>query len=347
MNNSDYIFPVGSKKLISRFCKILSIASYIPEQSTSNDDIINDNKLPYKSNAILKSIGVERRHIAAEGCADSDVLFESAIKCLAKLDLSPDRLSRLIVNKYYGDNLLPMTASRLLGKLKCSKGIQSFDIDGGISSFLYSFDVASRFIATGDEYILLSSGGINTRLVSKTDPRVAFLFGDASASILFGQSDRQHILSSYFYSNPQFYELVTAFSPYMWSDALPRTEERFLELYDTYKIGNWKIAEDFIRESTLQIAHNILDESGLEINSIDLALVTENNIKIRELILDTLGIGEDKSISLIRDYGNTMSAMLPLLLDYGFSTGKIQEGMNIMLISLGEGISGGGLIYKV
>lgn len=347
MNNFNYFFPKGSKKTSDRFCKILSTASYIPEKSVSNDDIICASRLPYKSSAILKSIGVEKRHVAQEGYSDSDILCESAKKCLAKLGFSPDRLSRLIVNKYFGDNLIPMTASRLLGKLKCSACVHSFDIDGGMSSFLYSFDVASRFIATGDEYILLSSGGINTRLISKTDPRVAFLFGDASVSMLIGRADRQHILSSYFYSNHQFYELATAFSPYMWSDVEEITQERFLDLYDTYKMGNWKEAEEFIRTSTLEISRNLLKDSGLDLNDIDLVLVTENNRKIRELILETLGVGENKSISLLREYGNTMSAMLPLLIDYGFSTGKIQEGMNLMLISLGEGISGGGIIYNV
>jgi 3-oxoacyl-[acyl-carrier-protein] synthase-3 len=63
--------------------------------------------------------------------------------------------------------------------------------------------------------------------------------------------------------------------------------------------------------------------------------------------LETLGVGTEKSISLIREYGNTMSAMLPLLIDYGLRSGRIEEGMNIMLISHGEGFSGGGLIYRV
>jgi len=80
---------------------------------------------------------------------------------------------------------------------------------------------------------------------------------------------------------------------------------------------------------------------------IDLVLVTENNIKIWELTLETLGVNADKSISLIREYGNTMSAMLPLLIDHGFRTGRIEKGMNIMMISHGEGFSGGGLVYRV
>jgi 3-oxoacyl-[acyl-carrier-protein] synthase-3 len=117
--------------------------------------------------------------------------------------------------------------------------------------------------------------------------------------------------------------------------------------FDTYQIDNWKIAEDFYRKATRKIYQELREESGLSIENIDLVLTTENNAPIRALILETLGVDESKSLSLLRTHGNTMSAMLPLLLDYGFKTGKIQPGMNIILISFGEGISGGGLIYKV
>ncbi|MDD5414903.1 MAG: hypothetical protein PHH96_08790, partial [Smithellaceae bacterium] len=42
--------------------------------------------------------------------------------------------------------------SRLLGKLGSGTAVHAFDIDGGISSFLYSVDTISRFIGTGDDY---------------------------------------------------------------------------------------------------------------------------------------------------------------------------------------------------
>lgn len=344
-----YSFPPKSRKIINRFCKILASASFVPETIVTNEEIISRHDLAFKSPVIVKAIGVETRHVAREHMTDSDLLCESAKKCLQISGLLPDQLSRLIVNKYFGDNLLPMTASRLLGKLGSETAVHSFDIDGGISSFLYSVDTITRFIGTGDDYILLSSGGINTRLVSKTDPRVAFLFGDASASLLFGHSKEPHIIADYYYTNHQFYDLATALSPlrltHMYIESSSNIDLSCL--FDTYRLDNWKNAEEFYRQASLEVSRNILEESGLSMDNIDLVLVTENNRKIWELTLETLGVNETKSISLLKDHGNTMSAMLPLLMDHGFQSGKIQPGMNLMLISHGEGISGGGLIYQV
>jgi len=122
----------------------------------------------------VKTIGVERRHIAEKDEDDSDILAKSARGCLEKYGILPDDLSRIIVNKFVGDNFLPMTASRLQGKIGSKTAVHAFDIDGGISSFLYSMDAASRFINSGDEYILISSGGVISKFVSKADPGLRF-----------------------------------------------------------------------------------------------------------------------------------------------------------------------------
>lgn len=349
MKNSSYIFPKLKRKNINRNCGIKSTAAFIPEKSVSNEEIISKHSLPFKSSIIAKTIGVESRHVSEDNKADSDLLMVAAEKCLMQYELNADNLSRLIVNKYYGDNLLPMTASILQRKLGSHTAVHAFDIDGGISSFLHSVDAASRFINTGDENILIASGGISSKMISKTDPRVAFLFGDAAAAVLVGHSEEQHILASYFYTNYEYYELATAITPLTLIDMRETMslDEQLNSIYDTYRMENWKEAEDFYREAVLAVAENLFLESGLRIDDIDLVLVTENNRKIWELTLETLGIKEEKSLTLLKDHGNTMSAMLPLLLDHGFKTGRIQKGMNIMLISHGEGLSGGGILYKV
>lgn len=341
----QYYFPKNKHKYIKRFSKILSTASYIPETSLSNEEIIERYKLPFKSSAILKTTGVARRHIANNNQDDSDLLCLAAQSCLERYGLKPDNLSRLIVNKYRGDNLLPMTASRLQAKLGSKTANHAFDVDGGISSFLIALDLATRYIDTGDDFILIASGGIHNRLVSKTDPRVAFLFGDASAAILLGPSTEPHVLASYFYTNHNFYELATSRGLLFLENI--SFEEDSSVFYDTYKMGNWKQAADFYQIATREIYRNLQEESGLSIEEMDLVLVTENNAAIRRLTLETLGVGEEKSLTLLAETGNTMSAMLPLLLDHAAKTGRLQEGTRLMLISHGEGISGGGMVYKV
>ena len=104
MRKLKFYFPKNKRKNISRFCKILSAASFLPNNILTNEEIIESNSLPFKSSVIEKTIGVKTRHIADDCYDDSEMLFESAKKCLDNYGLMPDDLSRIIVNKYYGDN---------------------------------------------------------------------------------------------------------------------------------------------------------------------------------------------------------------------------------------------------
>lgn len=346
MRQNNFIFPDYKKKYFRKFSKIVSTAAYLPEKTITNDDIINKNKLAMKDSVIRKSIGVHQRRVAEDNLVDSDILAFAGKKCMDKSKVHVDKLSRIISTKFFGDNLLPMTASMVQRKLGCTYATQAFDIDGGINSFLQALDLGTRYINSNDEYILITSGGVCNRLISKTDPRVAFLFGDGAASVLLSCSEEPHFLASYFYTNHNYYEFATTQKLKPEHTGSSFEKEDFSLFYDYYNMDNWKHAEDFFRTAAITVRDNLLEESNLNMSDIDLVLVTENNKPIWEVTLDALGVKQEKSISLLHSYGNTMSAMLPLLLNEAFSTGQIESGMNILLLSHGEGFSGGGMIYK-
>jgi 3-oxoacyl-[acyl-carrier-protein] synthase-3 len=244
-----------------------------------------------------------------------------------------------------------MTAALVQRKLNCSVSMHALDIEGGINSFLAAIDLATRYISTtadDEQYILILSGGIHRIAVSATDPRLAFLFGDGAAAVLLGVSAEPHFLASYAYTN---YSLFDAAGTRMMkmdgevSENLYALGKHHL-LYDLYQMGNWKETLDFALEAACVTRDRLLEESGLSMDQMDLVLVTENNLRIRDLTLEALHVPQDRTATLFAEYGNTMSAMLPLLLDSVFREGRVREKANIMLISHGEGASGGGLLYR-
>ena len=352
MENKQFIFPEYKKRNIKKYSKIIATAAYFPDRVVTNQDIIDANQLPVTDVVIRKTLGVEKRRIAEESVADSDLLVKAAEKCLEKAKIKPEQLSKLLVTKFLGDRILPMTASMVQRKLNSQVAFHAVDIEGGINSFLHAIDLATRYISTTKEqeqYILILSGGIHVAPISKTDPRLAFLFGDGAAALLLAVANEPHFLASYNYTNYEYYETAGSRMLKMdeWvSDKIYEQGEYEL-LYNLYRMDNWKDSVDFYLQAAEVTMHNLLKESGLTMDDIDLVLVTENNKKIRDLTLEKLDVPEEKSLSVIHEYGNTMSAMLPLLLDKGFLDNRLKQGMNIMLISHGEGASGGGMIYRV
>ncbi len=352
MNNSTFRFPEYKRRNIKQHCRILATSSYFPTPVVTNQDIIAANALPVTDTVIRKALGVERRHVAELGVVYSDLLVEAARACLQSANLRPERLTRLFVTKFLGDRMLPMTASMVQRKLGSRLAFHAVDIEGGINAFLHAFDLATRYISTNqdpEQYILLLSGGLHNVLVSKTDPRLAFLFGDGSAGILLGVAHEPHVLALYTYSNPRLFDAAGSrrLKVEQWVSKTLYERGDFSIFYDFYQMGNWKDTIAFYLQAATVTRDKLLRESGLRMQDIDLVLVTENNRRIRDMTLEALGVPQDKSLSLINEYGNTMTAMLPALLDRAYCDGLAKPGTTILLISHGEGASGGGMIYRV
>lgn len=345
-----FVFPPLRPRVIRRHARIVAAAAYLPPRTVTNAEIIAAGGLSVTDSVIRKTLGVERRHIADAGITDSDLLSEAGRGCLAAAGVQTDALAKILVTRFLGDHVLPMTASLVQRKLGATVAIHALDVEGGTNSFLHAVDLATRYISTSgnpDERILICSGGIHALPVSKTDPRVAFLFGDGAAALLLAPANEPHFLACYTYANPALFEAAGTRTLKLTPQLFDRMSRQgdVSPLYDLYTMGNWKDTADFYVEAARVTADRLFAEAGLTHADIGLCLVTENNARLREMTLDALGFTESHSCSLIAETGNTMTAMLPLLLDATLR--DLPEGTNIMLISHGEGASGGGLIYRV
>lgn len=308
---NQFYFPEIKKHIFDRQSRIIATGSAFPENVVTNADIISKYNHSVTDIVIQKTIGVKERRVASDDSADSDLLCKAAIACLAKAGIRPEQLSKLIVNKFIGDKVLPMTASLLQKKLNCPDAIHSFDVDGGANSFLQALDLASAAINSGDSYILIVSGGINNCLASRTDPRTAFLFGDGAGAVLLGPSDKQHILSSYFFSNYEFADLFTGFTHCKNIPSDIHETKNYEILYDQYHAGNWKVAEDFIIQALKVTAEKMLDATGLTFN--DIVLVSFSAAAWREIAARSPPrISTYSSPALIRLSPSSVACIKPL-----------------------------------
>lgn len=326
------------------FARIIATATAVPEEKVSNEAIIAAYGHQVADTAVHQLFGISERRVAGPGVVDSDLLLLAAQRCLAQANLPAAQLSKLIVTKFLGDRVLPMTAALLQRKLDCDVAIQAFDIDGGIHSFLQALDVAVCAIGCGDGPILVVSGGVNNRLVSRTDPRLAFLFGDGAAAVLVAPSPKRHILAGYSFSNYGYADLARGFSIRECAPEDLHDGKKYDALFELYWQKSWKLWKTFVLEAMAETVRRLLKDAGKNLNDVDHFLVTENHHRLWTAIIEHLGIDIQRTLSIVSRYGNTMSAMLPMLLDEAIRTGRVQPGSVVMLLSVGEGISGGGTL---
>ncbi|HEY5956045.1 MAG TPA: 3-oxoacyl-[acyl-carrier-protein] synthase III C-terminal domain-containing protein [Polyangiaceae bacterium] len=329
------------------YAAIIATATCFPDDIVTNQRLITQYGHRVTDAAVSKIYGIEQRRFAAPGTTDSDLLAEAARRCLERAALGVERLSKLIVTKFLGDRLLPMTASFVQRKLDCSVAVQAFDIDGGTHCFLQALDLANVAVASGDEYVLIVSGGICAQFTNQRDPLSAFSYGDGAAAVLVGRSSTPGFEASYQVTDARFAEHSVGFEMRRCipKDAAELADtERFYRLYRTHdEKATWEVQLDIGAE----IMGRLLESAKLSPADIDLFLITENHRRLWTKMVTRLGIAESKTLSMLREYGNTMSAMLPALLHEAIERRRIAPGGRVMLLSFGEGISAGGLIVRL
>ena len=82
----------------------------------------------------------------------------------------------------------------------------------------------------------------------------------------------------------------------------------------------------------------------IDLGDIDLFCFHQANLRINQMVAQTVGIPEEKLVSNIQRYGNTTAATIPLLLAEARETGRLEPGMKVACTAFGSGFTWGSAI---
>ncbi|MEJ6951883.1 ketoacyl-ACP synthase III [Natronospora cellulosivora (SeqCode)] len=339
-------FPNIEDLKTERYAKILSTGIGLPENVVSNQEIIDRFSIMATDRAVEYSLGIKQRRWAEDKEELVELMAKAANQCLERADIDIEKVDRVIYSRLIGEYNIPASAIGVLKKLGVKKGIPAFDVTCACSGFVHAMDIALRYIAAGDEYVLILGGGITSRGVQnwiKANPKTVFLFGDAITAMLIGHSDLKHFLSSYVFTNHKLYD--NAFIPLgttLFKKGNKNTYEDILNM----QVLDGQVIMDSSIEYAKIIADKLLTKTNLTLDDIDLFITSDQSTKIWEAQLEALGIPQEKSLSLFYKYGNTVASMSPLILDELIYTNRMKRGDIVMMMAHGAGASSGGMIFK-
>jgi 3-oxoacyl-[acyl-carrier-protein] synthase-3 len=93
-------------------------------------------------------------------------------------------------------------------------------------------------------------------------------------------------------------------------------------------------------------ARAVLAEAGLRPADVDWMIPHQANIRILIASARKLGLSEAKLIATVDQHGNTSAASVPLALDWGVRTGRIQRNQLLLLQGVGGGFTWGSVLLR-
>ena len=203
--------------------------------------------------------------------------------------------------------------------------------------------VASQFIAAGVYDNVLVIGADTFSKITDWTRRDAVFFGDgAGAAVLSHGNATEGFLAFRLYTDGRG---KMNFTIPAGGSEMPATEKTIKEKLHYFQMNGRAVYETGTK--VLPIAINqVLADTGLNINDIDLMIPHQPSIKILQKTAEIIGLPFEKVMTNMDKYANTSGGTIPLLMDELNRSGKIKKGNIILFAAVGSGWAYGASIIK-
>lgn len=316
--------------------RIVATGSYLPERIISNSEILG---LEGADGSIRRLLGAVQRRAVDEHQSCSDIITAAATQILESAEISALELDRIIVSATPGDFVEPCTASIVQYKLRGR--CPAVDVGMSCVGWVAGMDYALRCMATGERRILVLAGTIVSKGNVFRNPMHRAIFGDGAGGVLLEASDTAQFLAGGLWTDGQYHDVITM--PHVTSVHSPRIPP---EYRGSFYMGRREVINEALRNNLARCVDEVLQTAGLTKDDIDVAFIHQPSKPLFEEAVRAVGIPRSKLIEDYEQYGNTISAELPISLDENVRNGRIKRGDTIMMVTFGAGFSAGILVFR-
>jgi len=324
-----------------RNVKIIGTGSYTPETVYTNKYL--ETVLDTNDKWIQENLGIKERHIASESQATSDLAANAALKAIENAQLLVDDIELIIVATATPDRKAPSTAAIVQDKIKAYNAA-AFDVSAVCSGFLFAMSVATQYIASGVYHNVLVIGADTFSKITDWTRRDAVFFGDgAGAAVLSVANVTEGFLAYRLYTDSRNDKY--GFTVPAGGSELPITEKILTTGLQFFQM-NGRAVFDSATNVLPKAINQVLTDTGLTINDIDLMIPHQPSVKILQKTAEQIGLPFEKVMTNMDRYANTSGGTIPILLDECNRSGKIKKGDVILFAAIGSGWTYGASIIK-
>ena len=315
------------------YSRIVGTGAYLPEKVLTNFDL--EKMLDTTDEWIRTRTGIERRHIAAEDEATSDLSEQACRSALEAAGLTPADIDLVVVGTCTPDLVFPNVACLLQERMGMSGA--AFSVEAACSGFVYALSVADKFVRAGQAKRALVSGAeVMSRIIDWTDRETCVLFGDGAGAVVLEASEEAGILYTDLGADGRYRNLLYADS------GVSRVKE---EGETTLMMKGNEVFKVAVR--TLEgMVDRVLAANGLEQGDIDWFVPHQANLRIIRATARRLGLPMERVVLTVRDHGNTSAASIPMALDAAVRDGRIKPGDLVLMEAFGGGFTWGASLVR-
>ncbi len=312
--------------------RILGTGGYLPKQIRTNADL--EKMVDTSDEWIVERTGIRERRIAAPDETAATMGSAAGAQAIEAAGLTPADIDMVICGTTSSHYAFPSTACEIAGLLGIANA-GCFDLAAACSGFSYGYAIAHAMIMSGQaRHVLIVGVDLMSRACAPDDRGVIILFGDGAGACVLGPSEEPGTLALKLSADPKRGELLS----------LPNMDRLHPQSCFMYMKGN-----DVFKHAVSILASLVTDtlaEANMPASELDFLVPHQANLRIIAATARKLKLDMSQVIVTLDRQGNTSAASVPLALDEGIRSGRIQRGHNLLLESFGGGFVWGSALIR-
>ncbi|MCB9188343.1 MAG: ketoacyl-ACP synthase III [Flavobacteriales bacterium] len=328
---------------------IKNITVFTPEKVLTNNDL--GEEFDIEPDRIFKDTGIRNRFVSAKEELASDIAVSTGEKFFVENpDIKRSQFDVLIYTTSALDYVGPATAVLIHERLGLSKNCLAVDLPMGCAGFTHALTVAKALIENGTATdILLITSDMPTKVLHSKDYHLRSIFSDAGAATHISTSGKFEIGKLAFGTDGSGAPNLIVNG----SGARNPIDQDWLDLYKDeggLLIGRMEMNGIEILKFSLRevpdLFKTVLIENNLQKSDIDLFIFHHASEVILKFLAKKLEISSHKVFSCLENYGNTVSASIPIALSEAIKSNVIPANSCIFIAGFGIGYAWSGTILK-
>lgn len=325
--------------------RLSGVAATVPVKEESNFDY--DWITEQQRRLLVKTTGIEKRRVAADGVTTSDLCKPAAERLLAELGWAKEDINVVVFVSQSRDYFLPATGIILQDRLGFSHDCLAFDISLGCSGYVYGMSVIASMMQSGAlSKGLLMVGDISTFSLNTKDKSTYPLFGDAGTCTAFEFDPAAAPMHFNLQSDGSGHEAIIIPDGGL-RNPLNDASYEVKELEPGIHRSNRNLhleGLDVFNFSLREVAPNIralYEAAGTTSEDYDHFVFHQANRLMNESIRKKLKLESEKVPYSLDEYGNTSSASIPLTVVTRMREAASSGKSKMLFSGFGVGLSWG------
>jgi 3-oxoacyl-[acyl-carrier-protein] synthase III len=321
-----------------RYSRIAGTGSALPPRRLTNADLVAElatQGIESSDEWIVERTGSRALYFVGADQNASDLAVEAGHHAIEAAGLTSADIGLIIVATSTPDMVFPSTATIVQRKLGIVHGCPAFDVQAVCSGFVYAMTVADAMIRTGTaRHALVIGAEVFSRILDFKDRTTCVLFGDGAGAVVLSASDTPGILATDLNADGRHLDILcvpgTVSGGQILGDPVLKMDGQAV----------FKLAVGVLEKT----ARASLAKANRQDSDIDWLIPHQANIRIMQSTARKLKLPLEKVIVTVDQHGNTSAASIPLALDTGVRSGRIQRGQTLLLEGVGGGFTWGSVL---